>query len=154
MPIAVVRAETYYLPPSPLPRDAWANVPPAELVFTWIEYRMSRRVQLPEGTLADMPPVYARVDANRWLAECVCGSAAVVSPADPRWGCTECGYGWAAMNVPTAQEVAAIEAELLKEPKPHLRFWWNPADPNPNNPSRPADAPIPPGEPNRQEVKR
>jgi hypothetical protein len=137
MPIAVVRAETYYMPGRPLPPDAWADVPPAELVYHWIEYRMGRRVPLPEGTLDGVPPVYARVDGNRWLAECACGSAAVVSPTDPRWGCTECGYGWVAMVVPTAEEVAAIEAMLAQIPRPHLRMWWNPDDPHPNNPNRP-----------------
>ncbi|MET7914468.1 hypothetical protein ABZU45_00755 [Streptomyces avermitilis] len=136
MPIAVVRAETYYVPPRPLPANAWAGVPGAELVYRWIDARMGRRVPLPEGTVPDVPPVYAHVDANRWLAPCVCGSAAIVSPVDPRWGCTECGYGWVQMIVPTAEEIAAIEAELLKIPQPHLRFWWSPDDPA--NPDRPA----------------
>ncbi|MFD7709466.1 hypothetical protein [Streptomyces sp. NPDC059786] len=129
MPIAVVRAETYYLPPYPLPADAWTGVPPAELVFRWIEARLGRRVTPPADTLPDEPPIYARVDANRWLADCVCGSAAVVSPTDPRWACTQCGYGWVAMVVPAAEDVAAIEADLLTIAQPHLRFWWNPADP-------------------------
>ncbi|WP_326808184.1 hypothetical protein OHB04_22865 [Streptomyces sp. NBC_01775] len=146
----VVRAETYYIPPRQLPPDAWANVPGAELVFRWIEYRLHRRVPLPDSTLTDVPPVYARVNQNRWLADCVCNSAAVISPADPRWACTECGYGWVDMIVPAPEEVTAIEQQLLTIPQPHLRDWWNPADPNPFNPSRPPDPPpsvpeIPPG---------
>jgi hypothetical protein len=144
MPIAVVRAETYYLPARPLPADAWVGIPPAELVYAYVESRMGRRVQLPAGYLDDVPPVYARVDQNRWIADCVCGSAACVSPADPRWGCTECDYGWVRMVVPTPDEVAAIEAELMKQPRPHLRSWWNPADPS--NPNPPVEEPEPPVE--------
>jgi hypothetical protein len=147
MPLAVVRAESYFVPPSSLPRDAWADVPPAELVFTWFEYQMGRRAEMPAETLNDEPALYARVDANRWLAECVCGSACVISPADPRWGCTSCGYGWVALIVPSPAEVAAIEAQLLKQPRPNLRMWWDPNDPK--NPDRPTDAPIPPTEPSR-----
>lgn len=143
MPIAVVRAETFYLPPPPLPRDAWADVPGAELIYRWVEARMGRRVPLPDSTLDDEPPVYARVNQNRWLADCVCGSAAIVSPVDPRWGCTECGYGWVAMVVPTADEIAVIEASLILIAKPHLRNWWNPLDPN--NPDRPPEPPADPG---------
>lgn len=142
MPIAVVRAETYYLPPRPLPADAWTGIPPAELVFTWMEYRMSRRIPLPEGYIDGVPPVYARVNQNRWIADCVCGSAAVVSPADPRWGCTECGYGWVQMIVPTPEQVAEIEAALLLEPKTYLRNWWHPEDPA--NPNPPITEPVPP----------
>lgn len=147
MAIAVVRAETYFIPPSPLPRDAWADVPPAELVFKWVEYQMNRRAEPPAETLADEPALYARVDANRWLAECVCGSACVVSPADPRWGCSTCGYGWVALIVPSPAEVEAIEAQLVTQPRPDRRFWWNPADPA--NPDRPTDAPSSPVEPSK-----
>jgi hypothetical protein len=134
MPIAVVRAETYYLPPYPLPPDAWLNVPPAELAYRWIEFRTGRRVPLPDDVLGGVPPVYARINQNRWCADCVCASAAAISPTDPRWGCTECGYGWVPIIVPTEEEIAEIEAELLKIPQPHLRNWWHPDDPN--NPLR------------------
>jgi hypothetical protein len=137
MPIAVVRAETYYLPPRPLPTDAWKDVPPAELAYHWVEFRTGRRVPLPDGFVENAPPVFARVNQNRWCADCVCGSAAAISPQDPRWGCTECGYGWAPIIVPTKEEAAAIEAELLTIPQPHLRNWWNPDDPS--NPYRPPE---------------
>jgi hypothetical protein len=147
MAIAIVRAENYYLPPSPLPRDAWAEIPPAELVFTWYESQMGRRVEPPAEVLDGEPALYARIDGNRWLAECVCGSAAIISPADPRWACTTCGYGWVALIVPSPAEVEAIEVELLKQPRPNKRFWWNPADPA--WPDRPTDAPIPPTEPGK-----
>ena len=136
MPIAVVRAETYYLPPRPLPADAWANVPGAELIYQWLEYRTGRRATPPADTLTDVPPVYARIDQNRWLGDCVCGAAAIVSPADPRYSCTECGYGWVLLVLPAAEEIAAIEADLVQIPQPHLRYWWNPDDPNPANPTR------------------
>ncbi|MEV3855145.1 hypothetical protein AB0J38_12565 [Streptomyces sp. NPDC050095] len=68
----------------------------------------------------------------------MCGSAAIVSLADPRWGCTECGYGWVPLTVPTPVEVAAIEQQLMTIPQPHLRNWWHPGDPA--NPYRAAEA--------------
>jgi hypothetical protein len=145
VPIAVVRAENYYVPPRPMPADAWADTPPAELVYVWTEYRLSRRVPLPDGVLEGEPALYARVDANRWLVQCVCGSADIISPADPRWGCVTCGYGWVSIIVPSPSEVATIEAALLTQPRPAKRFWWNPDDPE--NPDRPTEAPIPPTEP-------
>lgn len=137
MPIAVVRAETYYLPPYPLPKNAWADVQPAELVYKWVEFRTGRRVPLPSDVLGDVPPVYARINQNRWVGDCVCASAAAISPDDPRWGCTECDYGWVPIIVPTEEEIAAIEAALLTIPQPHLRNWWHPDDPN--NPDRPPE---------------
>lgn len=140
MPIAVVRAETFYLPPPPLPRDAWANVPAAELVWKWIEYRMGRRVNPPEDSVGES--YYARINQNRWIADCSsCGSAQVVSPADARYACTECGWGWCALIFP--EDVAAVEAGLMGL-KPYLRNWWHDDDPaNPNRPTEPAPEPGP-----------
>lgn len=147
MPIAVVCAETYYVPSRPLPSNAWAGVPGAELVYRWIEYRMGRRVPLPAETLTGVPPVYARINQNRWIGDCVCGSAAVVSPDDPRWSCTECGYGWVLMVVPTAEERAGIEAELMAITQTYLRNWWHPDDPaNPDRPAEDSSAETGPGE--------
>jgi hypothetical protein len=135
MPIAVQRAETYYVPPPPMSPTAWAEVPGAELIYVWLEARTGRRIARPDEQLEDEPVIWARVDQNRWVADCVCGSASMVSLADPRWGCTECGYGWVRLAVPSAEEAAAAEAELLKIPRPHLRNWWQPGDPNPLNPA-------------------
>ncbi|MFF9324048.1 hypothetical protein ACF1AY_04945 [Streptomyces sp. NPDC014776] len=130
MPIAVVRAETFYTPPPSLPADAWADVPAAELVWRWYETRMGRRVTPPTESVDDV--YFARINQNRWIADCSCGSAAVVSPTDPRYACTECGWGWCSLLFPT--DPASVEAGLLGL-KPVLRNWWNPDDPN--NPDRP-----------------
>ncbi|MYV56500.1 hypothetical protein [Streptomyces sp. SID3212] len=148
MPIAIVRSETYYLPPPRLPRDAWVGIPLAERVFVWMGYRLNLRLTPPEGDVDHV--AFARIDSNRWLVECVCGAAQVTSPVDPRSACTQCGYGWCAMVVPTPEEVEAIEAELLAIPQPHLRFWWHPDDPaNPATPPdpEPADPPAEDEEP-------
>lgn len=129
--IKVVRAETFYLPPPSEPADLWADVPAAERVYRWMEYRVQRRVPLPEGDTGDS--YFARINQNRWLADCVCGSAQIVSPTDPRYGCTECGWGWCALIFP--EDVAAVEAQMLLTAKPYLRNWWNDLDPaNPNPP--------------------
>lgn len=136
MAIAVVRAETFYTPPSNLPRDAWADVPAAELVWRWMEYRTGRRLVPPEAGVGDV--YFARINQNRWLADCSsCGSAAIVSPTDPRYACTECQWGWCVLVFPA--DPAAVEASLLGL-KPGLRNWWNDLDPN--NPNRPPD-PVP-----------
>ncbi|MEU1478879.1 hypothetical protein [Streptomyces sp. NPDC005760] len=126
MPIAVVRAETFYKPPSPMPADAWEDVPAAELVWRWYETRMGRRVTPPEETVEDS--TFARINQNRWVADCTsCGSAQVVSPTDPRYACTECNWGWYPLVFP--DDPAAVEASLMGL-KPGLRNWWNDADPN------------------------
>ncbi|MGW7085010.1 hypothetical protein ACWGH2_16180 [Streptomyces sp. NPDC054871] len=144
MPIAVQRAENYYVPPYPNPADAWVDVPGAELVYAWLEARTGRRIKRPDEVLADEPAIWARISQNRWVADCVCGSASMISLTDPRWGCTECGYGWVPLIVPTPEVAEAAEAQLVTIVRPHLRNWWQPDDPHPMNPSRPV--PEEPGE--------
>jgi hypothetical protein len=138
VPILVVRAETYYLPPPPPRGDphAWDGMPAAERVFHWMAYRLGRRTVIPTGVIPDVPPVYARINQNRWIGDCVCGTACIVSPTDPRYGCAECGYGWVELIFPVfPADVAAVEAEMLLTPQPHLRNWWNVDDPaNPYTP--------------------
>ncbi|MEV8548310.1 hypothetical protein AB0L04_00445 [Streptomyces glaucescens] len=137
MPIAVVRAETFYLPPPTMPADAWADVPPAELVWRWYEALTGRRVTPPTDDAGET--YYARINQNRWVADCSsCGSAQVVSPADPRYACVECGWGWCVLIFP--EDVAAVEASLMHL-KPALRNWWHADDPA--NPTRPGPAPVP-----------
>jgi hypothetical protein len=139
--IDVVRAETFYLPPPREPADAWADVPGAELVFRWLEYRLSRRITPPTDAVDQT--YWARINQNRWVAECICGSAQVVSPVDQRFGCTECGWGWCTVVYP--EDVPAIEASLMSV-APHLRNWWHPDDPNRPNPPEPPQDPEPPRE--------
>jgi hypothetical protein len=124
--IDVVRAETFYTPPPREPADAWAGVPAAELVWKWMEYRTGRRLVPPEADVNDV--YFARINQNRWLADCSsCGSAAIVSPSDPRYACTECQWGWCTLIFPA--DPAAVEASLMAL-KPGLRNWWNDLDPN------------------------
>jgi hypothetical protein len=130
-PIAVVRAETFYTPPPGQDAHAWDDVPAAERVWTWMEHRVGRRLVKPDGPVDQT--YYARINQNRWIADCVCGSAAVVSPTDPRYACTECGWGWARLIFP--DDVAAVEAVLAPLP-PHLRNWWHDSDPA--HPQQPA----------------
>jgi hypothetical protein len=135
VPIAVQRAETIYTPPPNQPRNAWADVPPAELVWRWYETRMGRRVFPPEETVDES--YYARINQNRWIADCTsCGSAAAVSPADPRYACTECSWGWCGLIFP--DDVTAVEDSLMGL-KPGMRNWWHPDDPSwPFRPEPPA----------------
>ncbi|MGW1609405.1 hypothetical protein ACWCQZ_08405 [Streptomyces sp. NPDC002285] len=143
MPIAVVRAEAFYTPPPTQPEDLWADVPAAELVWRWYELRMGRRVVPPAEAVDET--YYARINQNRWIADCSCGSAAIVSPTDPRYACTECGWGWCTLIFPA--DVAAVEAALLPL-KPVLRNCWHPDDPtNPARPTEPVPDPGPMSEP-------
>lgn len=123
MSIAVLRAETFYLPPDPRRQDAWDLVPPAERVFRWYEDRAQRRVRPPTGFVIGQVE-FPQINHNRWVGHCPCGSAQVVSPADPRMACTECGLGWIRLVFP--DDPAAIE-ELVIHELPHLRNWTNPA---------------------------
>ncbi|AKN71224.1 hypothetical protein QR97_16685 [Streptomyces sp. PBH53] len=148
MPIAVVRAETFYLPPPPEPADAWADVPAALLVWRWYEARMGRRVVPPADEDLTGESYYARINQNRWIADCSsCGSAAVVSPTDPRYACTQCNWGWCTLIFP--DDVAAVEASLMPL-KPALRNWWHADDPA--NPDRPPAEPTPEPGPMSSEV--
>lgn len=123
MAIAVERAETFYQPPPRHP-TAWDQVPPAERVFRWAEHRQQRRLVPPAGVILGQQ-AYARINHNRWVADCPCGSAQVVTPADPRMACVECGAGWFRLIFPDDPAVAEqAVAELL----PHERNWWHPDD--------------------------
>jgi hypothetical protein len=114
--IPVQRTETFYLPPPHLPATAWDQVPPAERVARWYEHRVQRRIRLPVGHLIGQH-LYARINAGRWVADCPCASAQVVTPADPRFACVECGYGWAALVFP--DDVAEAEqAVASRRPDP------------------------------------
>ncbi|MFI2314081.1 hypothetical protein AMK17_25395 [Streptomyces sp. CB00072] len=144
---AIVQAETYYLPPPPRrgqPAQDWSQVPGAELVYRWAEYRLSRRVSVPTASVPDHPGLYARIDDGRWLAECdACRAAWIVSVLDPRFGCVECKRDWVPLIVPT--DIPAAEAEALAQGL--SRFWWHPDDPrNPYAPEPPIE-PEPPVEP-------
>ncbi|MFF5004690.1 hypothetical protein ACFY3G_17890 [Streptomyces phaeochromogenes] len=145
MRFPVERAEGYYLPPPDQPPDVWALVPPAERVFRWVELRQHRRLTPPDGFVIGHP-AYARINHNRWISDCPCGSAQVVTPADPRFACTECGYGWLRLVFP--EDPAAVEASLAEQ-LPHLRNWWHPSDPDPwgvppsDAPDAPAGVPVP-----------
>jgi hypothetical protein len=122
MPVPVLRAETFYLPPPGMPPDAWQTVAPAERVFRWAEVRQQRRIPPPDGFVIGHP-LYARINHGRWVADCPCGSAQVVTPADPRMACTECRAGWFRLTFP--EDPAAAEtsvAGLL----PTEQNWWHP----------------------------
>lgn len=142
--VPVVRAETYYLPPPPRrgqPAEDWSQVPGAELVYRWINYRLNRRLTPPTEFVPDAPPVYARINQNRWLGDCAnCGNGAIVSVTDLRFGCTECQRDWVELIVP--DDVAAVETEMLLVTPPIYRNWYNPDDPN--NPDAPQPEPEEP----------
>lgn len=122
--VAVLRAETFYLPPPHLPADVWDDVPPAERVLRWHEIHAQRRLpHIAREQTADA--LYARIDAGRWIAEHPCGTAHVVTPADPWLLCTTCLDAWHPLIFP--EDPAAAEAEIADEPRRH-QFWYHPGD--------------------------
>lgn len=138
---AIVQAETYYLPPTPRrgqPAQDWTQVPGAELVYRWVEVKFGWRVPVPTQWVPDEPGLYARIDDGRWIAECICGNAWIVSVLDPRFGCAhpQCRRDWVPLIVP--DDIAAAEAEALALER---RFWFHPDDPR--NPAAPAPEPEP-----------
>ncbi|MFF4848009.1 hypothetical protein [Streptomyces sp. NPDC001194] len=139
----VRRTESFYLPPPSLPANAWDFVPPAERVWRWYEHTTQRRVVPPAGMLIGAT-VQARINHGRWVADCLCGSAQVVTPGDPRFACPECGWGWARIVFP--ERVAEAEAAVTAR-APHEQNWWAADDdswdrPRPTPPAR--DKPGPP----------
>jgi hypothetical protein len=133
--IAVLRAETFYLPPPHQPATVWDQVPVAERVFRWAEHRQQRRLVPPSGYVIGQA-AYARINHNRWVADCPCGSAQVVSPADPRMACTECGLGWIRLIFP--DDPAAAEASVADR-LPAERNWWQDDDPSWDRLAEPAE---------------
>ncbi|ROQ69167.1 hypothetical protein EDD93_3664 [Streptomyces sp. 840.1] len=140
---AIVQAETNYLPPPPRRGQTaqdWSQVPGAELLYRWVETRFGWRVPVPTAFVPDDPGLYARIDDGRWVAECTCGAAWIVSVLDPRFGCAQCQRDWVPLIVP--DDIAAAEAEALALVR---RFWFhpddprNPAPPIPEEPEAPAD---------------
>lgn len=115
-------------------------MPEAERVWRWVEYRLQRRATPPTGVLLG-EQVWARINHNRWVADCVCGSAQIVTPTDPRFACTECGWGWVQVTFP--EDPTAAEAAVEAEP-PHRRNWANPQDPSqpPALPPLPEPGPV------------
>lgn len=79
--------------------------------------------------LVDGLKARARVDHGRWLVDCIfCPNAVMLDPEDPRTFCLSCfnakgGYGWVWVEVPDADERAAIEKVLEDGRDEHLQSW-------------------------------
>lgn len=121
----ITRAEAFYLPPPHLPADAWSLVPPALRVVRWYEEKNQRRLPVEDGVLLG-EQLYAQINHGRWVANCTCGSAQIVTPADPRMWCVECGTGWWQITFPA--DVDAVEQSLVELPVSE-RNWWAETDP-------------------------
>ena len=71
-------------------------------------------------------PVYARVEANRWLADCECGGAEVVDQETKRFFCFSClnvNNGGRARPVIFPADQVDIEDNLLARDMPMLRNY-------------------------------
>lgn len=130
-----ITADIAYPPPPGWRPADWAAVPLAERCIRWLEHNAGgRAMRYPRPTGTDhLGRVYARLNHNRWIVECPCGSAQITSPDDPRFWCMECsnsGSGlWLAVVWPDAGELAALAADLVIE-APAARNWAHPDDPS------------------------
>ncbi|MEU2233167.1 hypothetical protein [Streptomyces vietnamensis] len=127
----IIRAEDLYTPPPYLPPDKWASVPPALRVVRWWEEKHQRRIPVGDSVILDQQ-LYARINHGRWVADCTCMSAQIVTPADPRMWCVECGTGWWQVRFPA--NVDAVEQQFANLPLVE-RNWW--ASEDPTDPARP-----------------
>ncbi|MBP2583403.1 hypothetical protein J3A78_003881 [Streptomyces sp. PvR006] len=128
---AITRAENFYLPPPHMNSDAWDIEPPAMRAVRWYEMRAQRRLPVTDGIVLGQQ-LYAQINHGRWTASCTCLSAQLVTPADPRMWCVECGTGWWQVRFPA--DVDAVEQQLLDLPISE-RNWWHAEDPE--DPARP-----------------
>lgn len=128
----IIRAEEFYLPPPHLPVDSWALLPPALRAVRWYEEKNQRRLPVTDGIVLGAQ-LRARINHGRWVADCTCGSAQIVTPADPRMWCVVCGTGWWQVAFPA--DVNAVEQTLLDLPVAE-RNWW--AVDDVTDPTRPA----------------
>jgi hypothetical protein len=117
--MTILRAEAFYLPPPYLAANAWAQDPPAMRAIRWYEERAGRRIATDPASAAGS--VYAQINHGRWVANCSCMSAQVVTPADPRMWCPECGLGWWQIVFPA--DVAAVEQSLGGLPIAEQNWW-------------------------------
>ncbi|MFD3333509.1 hypothetical protein ACFWV1_12815 [Streptomyces sp. NPDC058700] len=121
----IIRAEGFYLPPPHLAADTWDLAPPAMRAVRWYEEKNQRRLPVEDGVLLGQH-LYAQINHSRWVAMCSCGSAQIVTPADPRMWCVECGIGWWQVVFP--DDVDAVEQALVELPVAE-RNWWAETDP-------------------------
>lgn len=68
-------------------------------------------------------PVSARIEHNRWLFDCVCGSGVAVHPDWPEARCMGEGCGRVYTHVTIPTERVAIERTLMERPAPVNRNW-------------------------------
>jgi hypothetical protein len=94
-----------------------------------IAYMRGKGNQIPDpsgGPRGGDDPVLAYVNHGRWVAECECFSAQVVTEADPRFYCVECfnvafGGRWRTIIFPS--ETAEIGVVLAERPERKRQNW-------------------------------
>jgi len=77
-------------------------------------------IKLGIRTHSEPEPVSAYVNHDRWVADCYCGGAEIVTEGEPMT-CGSCG---AIREVIWPDAVAELEAELGKRDDPRTRNWY------------------------------
>jgi len=99
-------------------------------VATWAAYEAAwrralarrRGVGYPLTESLSTAPLVARVDYNRWIADCPCGSGVAAWPGRPSL-CFGCATRHATVVLPESEERAAIEAILGARAALQTRSW-------------------------------
>jgi hypothetical protein len=74
---------------------------------------------------ADLAPLYARIEQNRWIVDCpYCSGAELVDPAYSYFACCSCESPVRVVIFPLGRGV--IEALLTLRPDPLTRNWAEP----------------------------
>lgn len=112
-------ADTGYPPPPEWELGAWAEVPGAERVLLALRHLLKLpQLPIPGEAVDRQRPVWARLEASRWLVQCTdCGAAQFTVPSDPRFFCHSChnelsSRRWRLVVWPDSR--AAVEAEASR----------------------------------------
>ena len=99
-------------------------------VEEWIRKLATRR-RIQVSDVDKKYPVVARIDHNRWIADCECSGAEYVDQEEPIFFCFSCNnlaFGGKIRTVifPSASQIKKIEKGLNKE----NYYSWNPIEVN------------------------
>lgn len=106
--------------------SAWLVKAGERASFTYNRHIEYRTLPTFPAAMSVERTVDAYVNWSRWMVDCPCGGAQVISPDDPRFFCIHCfngGDGWWPVVWPEPAERAAIETLLNRRPDPHTRNW-------------------------------
>lgn len=86
-------------------------------------FKAAQRLGVPIESKRIAMPIMARIEHNRWLLDCVCGSGVAVQPEWPEAHCLGLGCGRTYTHIVIPADRRRIEATLSKRPAFTERNW-------------------------------